>query len=281
MGYNVLMNEKSLSKKTAIIYMILVGILAFTIGSLITSTIPSYEGGSVSSVDNDCNVLGLTINGTLSTYLPEQISGEWGNISSSEYIVDGLSYAQESQNIKGVIISIDSTGGDGVAGEEIANALKSLSKPNVAVIRSIGASAAYWAATGADRIFASKLSDVGSIAITSSYLDESSKTVKEGYKYVELSSGKYKDLGDPSRPLTTEERNIVLSDLRKIHEVFVQVVADNRNLEKGEVDKLANGLTYVGTDALNYGLIDEIGDVTSAKKYIEEIIGEGVEVCWY
>ena len=50
---------------------------------------------------------------------------------------------------------------------------------------------------------------------------------------------------------------------------------------RSEVEKLANGLTYIGTDALSYGLIDAIGDMTSATKYLEEQIGEKVEFCWY
>lgn len=276
------MDTSTLTKKKALIYIVVIGVLAFVAGSLLfSSDYIDYEEGLTAGVDDNCNVLVLTANGFLSTYLPEQTTEEWSDVISSEYITDGIFFAQEDQNIKAVILSIDSAGGVGIAGEEIANALKRLDKPSVAVIRSLGASSAYWASTGADKIYASKISDVGSIAITASYLDESNKIAKEGYQYTELSSGKYKDLGDTGRPLTTEEKAIVLSDLRKNHEVFVQAVADNRGLEKSDVEKLANGLTYVGTDALSYGLIDEIGDMTSATKYLEEQIGEKVELCWY
>ncbi|KKS49246.1 MAG: Signal peptide peptidase SppA [Parcubacteria group bacterium GW2011_GWA2_45_15] len=273
------MLEGSVSKKKAVVLLVIVGVVALVAGTFIVSETNYYEDNY--SLEDSCNVLALSANGILSTYIPEQTTDDWSDVSSSEYITDGILSAQDDPDIKAVLLSIDSSGGYGVAGEEIANALKRLDKPSVAVIRTVGASAAYWAATGADKIYASKMSDVGSIAITASYLDETNKIAKEGYQYTELSSGKYKDLGDTGRPLTVEERAIVLSDLRKAHEVFVQDVATNRNLELGEVEKLANGLTYVGTDALSYGLIDEIGDIASATKYLEEQIGEKVELCWY
>src|SRR3989344_4543944 len=123
--------------------------------------------------------------------------------------------------------------------------------------------------------------DVGGIGVTASYLDESNKNTKEGYTFIELSSAKYKDTGDPNKPLMQEERNILLSDVRKAHKVFVEDVATNRGLELKAVDSLANGLTYIGEDALRSGLIDEIGNITTATKYLEDQIGEEVEICWY
>ena len=274
------MEDEKITRKKVLAIIIAVAVVAFGAGAVFSGS--DYEEYiSDGSESDSCNVLVLSANGYLSTYIPEQTTDDWSDVSSSEYITDGILSAQNDQEIKAVLLYIDSSGGNGVAGEEIANALKRLDKPSVAVIRAIGASSAYWASTGADKIYASKISDVGSIAITASYLDETNKIAKEGYQYTELSSGKYKDLGDIGRPLTAEERAIVLSDLRKAHDVFVEAVAINRNLEKSEVEKLANGLTYVGTDALGYGLIDEIGDINTATKYLEEQIGEKVELCWY
>ena len=70
-------------------------------------------------------------------------------------------------------------------------------------------------ATGADKIYASNISSVGSIGVTQSYLDETAKDAKDGYKYIELTSVPYKDLGSPSRPITEEEKAIVIADLVK------------------------------------------------------------------
>jgi len=275
------MEESKVSKKKALTFVVIVGVVAFVAGAFLYGGNASDILTDDTNTDDTCNVLVFSVKGYLSTFLLKQPVDLEVDVSSSEDIVDTILLAQNDPEIKAVMLSIDSHGGDGVAGEEIARALKSFDKPSVAVIRSIGASAAYWASTGADKIYASKISDVGGIGITASYLDESNKNTKDGYTFIELSSAKYKDTGDPNKQLTQEERTILMSDLRKVHTVFVQDVATNRNLEISEVEKLANGLTYVGTDALSYGLIDEIGDMTSATKYLEEKIGEKVETCWY
>src|SRR3989344_4192656 len=252
------MNEvKKMSRRTAILIMILIGIVAFFGGASFFESdyfeVDLPSSSQTANIDN-CNVMAFTINGELSTYMyiPE---GEQYSISSSEEIVDRILLAEDTENIKAVMLSVDSGGGDVVAGEEIANALKRLSKPSVAVIRAMWASSAYWASTGADKIYASKISDVGSIGITMSYLDQTSKDIKDGYKYIELSSAKHKNLGDPSRPITAEEKAIVLADLKKNHDVFIEEVATNRNLKIADVEKLANGLTFTGIDALQYGFI--------------------------
>ncbi len=278
------MDGEKITKKKVIAIVITIGIVAFGAGILFSGS-DYYEDDLSSSnqtadADN-CNVVVFSIKGYLSTFAIKQPPEQEVDVSSSEDLMSGILFAENDHQTKAVMVLIDSGGGDGVAGEEIANTLKSLSKPNVAVIRTMGASSAYWASTGADKIYASKISDVGGIGITSSYLDQSSKDAKDGYKYIELTSAKYKDLGDPSKPLVAEEKAILLADLKKAHNVFVEEVAQNRNLEVANVSKIANGLTFVGLDALNYGLIDEIGDMTSAIKYLEEQIGEKVEFCWY
>lgn len=249
---------------------------------LIAGVVGSYVAGEEGLVEAECNVLALPVNGYLSTYTLPAGEGEGGeDVTSADELVEGISMAQDDEEIKAVLLSVDSGGGDGVAGEEVAQALKDLDKPSVALIRSVGASAAYWAATGADKIYVSKISDVGGIGVTASYLDETVKNAKEGYTYTELSSAKYKNVGDPGRPLSAEERALWQADIDKAHEVFVAEVAANRSLELGAVQKLANGLTYLGEVALNHGLIDEIGDVEVATRFIEEQIGAPAQVCWY
>jgi len=228
-----------------------------------------------------CNVLALDVRGHLVTYLPPSLDGEEDDATSSENLTYLINLAQKDPDIKAILLSIDSGGGDPVAGEEVAFALRRTDKPSLAVIRGLGASAAYWAATGANRILASRLSEVGGLGVTASYLDESGKNQKDGYAYTELSSAEYKDVGDPARPLSDEERELILADLVKMHEIFVGDVARHRGLEADQVRELANGLTYLGEDALAYGLIDGIGDLASADLDLARQIGEPVNYCWY
>jgi len=232
----------------------------------------------------DCNVAGIEAQGYLVTYISNESYDEEGyplvDEAASEYIAGSIRDAENSDNIKAIIFQMDSYGGYPVAAEEIANALKKATKPTVVFIRQGGVSAAYWAATGADTIFASRNSDVGGIGVTMSYLDYSTQNAREGIKYISLSSGKYKDYGDPDKLLTAEERQLLMRDVEIIHENFVKVVADYRNLDIEKVREIADGSTVLGQTALELGLIDKIGGYYDARDYIEEMLGEEVEVCW-
>ena len=235
--------------------------------------------------DEYCNVIGIELHGDLSTYIPPSDSDDDGaplnDQTASENIVLSIQDAENDYDIKAIILEVDSYGGYPVAAEEVANALKESTKPTVALIREGGASAAYWAATGADIIFASKNSDVGSIAVTASYLDYTKQNQQEGITYVPLSSGKFKDSGDPDKTLSWEERNLFMRDVNILHQNFINIVAENRNLEISEVEKLADGSTMLGGMALENGLIDQIGGMSEVKEYLKEKIGQDVEVCWY
>lgn len=247
---------------------------------------PSYEtgGGMASGGDEnyfageDCNVAGINLHGEVVTYDTEDF--ENSIVASSEDIITVISDADEAENIKGIMIDIDSYGGNPVAAQEIADALKRAKKPVVALIRGAGASAAYWVATGADAIVASNLSDVGGIGVTMSYLDFSGYNSKEGYVYNNLRTAPFKDYGDPEKPLTEEERALMMRDLMITHEAFVKAVADNRKLLVSAVEKMADGATVMGEMALKNKLIDRLGSYEDAEDYLKEKIDEEPKVCW-
>lgn len=224
--------------------------------------------------DADCNVTGIDLHGYLDISVYEE-----GDVSSDD-IVWSIGNAEYDDNIKAIILDVDSTGGRVVAGEEIANALRRTTKPTVTVIREVGLSAAYWSATGADTIFASVNSDVGSIGVTYSYLDNVRKNQAEGLTYNQISSGKFKNMLDPDKALTYEERQLLERDMKIIHENFVKDVAENRGLDIEKVRALADGSSMLGEMALENGLIDRIGDLYDVRQYLEGILDEEPFVCW-
>src|SRR3989344_219933 len=268
-------------------YVVGVLILFFAMSIASEAVYDSFKLDTVASEyseDEDtssCNVLGINLHGDLYTYVPESNDDELmsnKDVVGSEEIMGLLESAEDDENIKAVIVEVDSLGGYPVAGEEVANAIKASSKPVVAFIRQSGTSAAYWAITTADQIFASKNSDVGSIGVTTSYLDNVSKNEKEGLKYIQLSAGKYKDAGSPDKTLTDEEKTLIIRDLKIIHENFIQDVSTNRNIPIEKVQAIADGSSILGERAKELGLIDSIGGYTEVKNYIEEKIGEKPEV---
>ena len=231
-----------------------------------------------------CNVAGITLHGSLVTYISPADFDADGNLlvdqTASENIVFNIEEAKKDEKIKAIVLEIDSYGGSPVGAEEIANALKSAKKPTVALIREGGVSAGYWVATGANKIFASKNSDVGSIGATMSYLDYAKQNQKDGLTYNQLSSGKFKDTGDPDKALTIEEKNLFMRDINILHQNFVKAVAENRNLDIKKVEALADGSTMLGEMALKNGLIDQIGGEFEVKEYLKNQIGEEIEICW-
>jgi len=235
-------------------------------------------------VEENCNVSGISLHGDLMTYISPADYDTDGNLlydeSASEDLVYNIEQAEKDEQIKAIILEIDSYGGGPTAGEEVANALKNAEKPTVALIREGGVSAAYWAASGADIIFASQNSDVGSIGVTMSYLDNTAQNQKEGLAYNQLSSGKFKDTGDPNKTLSVEEKALLMRDVNIIHQNFMEAVAENRNLDINKVKAMADGSSMLGEMALQNGLIDKIGGESEVKEYLKEKIGDEVEICW-
>jgi len=225
----------------------------------------------------DCNVAGITLYGQLYTYLPDDMDED---VTSADDIAYYVKEAEKADNIKAIIMEIDAYGGSPVASEEVANHLKHATKPLVTMIRDVGLSGAYWAATGADIIFASKNSDIGSIGVTMSYVDNVQKNIKEGLTYNQISSGKFKDYGSPDKMLSYEEKQLFQRDVDILHNNFIEAIAENRGMTIEEVIKLADGSSMTGDFALEAGLIDRIGGIYEVKDYIKDLINEDVEICW-
>jgi protease IV len=189
---------------------------------------------------------------------------------SAEDILQQLERVQDDDSIKGVVLQIDSPGGSPVAGDLIANALKRLSKPSVALIWDEGDSAAYLAATGANEIIASPSSNIGDIGVTSSYLDQSGRDQEDGEKFIQIAAGTYKDAGNPDNPLTPADQALLQQEVNEVYQNFIQEVSQNRSMSIAQVTALANGASLIASAATSTGLIDEIGDSETASVWFQQ-----------
>lgn len=282
---SILKNKKIIFNKLAlaVAFMVLAITSYATYDHFIKSPDAIATTETTSQEDSNCSVLGINLHGMLLTYIPpknENDSLTNTDVVASEDVDYSIKQANDDPKIKAILIEVDSSGGLPVAGSEIASTIKDSSKPVVAVIRQSGLSAAYWAISSAEHIFASKNSDVGSIGVTQSYLDNVGKNKKDGVDYVQLIAGKYKDAGNPDKPLTDEEKQLFLRDLNIIHKNFIADVADNRGISVSDVQKIADGSSVLGEQAKRLHLIDEIGGLPEAEKYLEDKIGEKPDVCW-
>lgn len=233
-----------------------------------------------------CNVVGINVHGCIMTYAPAADEGASGvpegcdAIAVSEEIIGTLEQASQHSNIRAVLLDIDSTGGQAQAAVEIEDALTMAGLPSVAWIRGYGDSAAYWVASAASTIIASEESDIGSIGVTSSYTDYSRQNAQDGITYNSISTGKYKDMGNPDKPLTAEERAALEKSNRITLDNFIETVATNRDLPIEKVEALADGSTWLGKEALSLGLIDALGTYPTVLEHLREVLQDEPVICW-
>jgi protease-4 len=233
----------------------------------------SYGSTSLSG-GGSCNVAVIPLSGELFVTTAD---ADTNGGSAAHDIVASISSAESDDSIKGIVLQINSPGGSPVGGEMIADALRGAKKPTVALIQDMGDSAAYLAASGASTIIASAMSDVGDIGVTSSYIDYSGSDLKAGNTFVQLSAGKYKDAGNPDKPLTAEEKKLFQANIDDVYETFVSIVARNRNLPIDTVRTLADGSPMTGNKGLEKHLVDTLGNMDTARDWFAQKFGKDDE----
>ncbi|MCD6464087.1 signal peptide peptidase SppA [Candidatus Woesearchaeota archaeon] len=220
------------------------------------------------------NVAVIKIDGVITT----SNSGLFASVESQD-IVSLIKKAADDDHFKAIVLEINSPGGSAVASEEIVNAVLEArqKKPVIAWIRDIGASGAYWVASAADYIIASKASIVGSIGVKASYVELAGFIERYNATYQELTSGEFKDMASPFKHLTLVEKQKILEKLRKIHEYFKTSVKANRNLTTQDIERVANGEFFIGLEGKELKLIDAFGSKQEVKTFLEEKLNTSID----
>ncbi|MFR5091902.1 MAG: transcription termination factor Rho [Adlercreutzia equolifaciens] len=196
-----------------------------------------------------------------------------GTTSSPEGLKSQLDAAEQNPHIKAVVLRVNSGGGVATAGEEMSTYIRDFSKPVVVSSASINASAAYMISSQADYIFTDKTTSIGSIGVIMSVTDLSGLYEKLGISVENITSADAKDSGAGNRPLTEEERAWYQDQVDQINEVFINFVAEGRDMPAEDVRALATGLTFTGMDAVENGLADELGTLEAAVAKACELAG--------
>jgi protease-4 len=147
----------------------------------------------------------------------------------------------------------------------------------VASIETVGASGAYYIASGASKIYANRASVVGSIGVIAEWVNYGDLLRWAKLKEVIFTAGELKDAGDPARDMTPAERNYLQGLVNDMYGQFIRDVADGRKLNVDNVKSMASGRVWTGERALNLKLIDQIGgfqDVVEATAKAVGIHGE-------
>lgn len=196
--------------------------------------------------------------------------------NSSETINSVLRSAFEEENSVGVILEINSPGGSAVEANRIYNEIRRLrekypDKPIIAVAGDYCASGGYYIAAAADHIYADPGSIVGSIGVIYSSFGFVEAMEKFGIERRVLTAGSNKNLNDPFSPQLEEGQQVIDELLSDIHAVFIEAVKNGRGERLVQDSRVFNGAFFSGSDSVELGLVDGLGDIGSVTRDILEV----------
>lgn len=214
------------------------------------------------------------------------ISGQAENqmIGSDSY-AKLLKNVRENDRIKAVVIRINSGGGSPLASDVIWKEIKLTAekKPVIASISDVAASGGYYVVMACDKIYAQPTSLTGSIGIFGVLFNaEELLEEKLGITFDNVRTGEFSDMYTITRPLTSFEKEIIQKEIERGYDIFTSKAAEDRNMTKDDLLKIASGRVYSGYEALNNGLVDEFGTLEDAIEDAAETAGlEEYTVTYY
>jgi len=190
--------------------------------------------------------------------------------------VEGLINRVESDPFaKAVVLVVNSPGGSAAASEEIYQLVKKLAESRVVIayITEYGASGGYYITLPSDEIMASPHALTGSVGAVSLVINYAELMNKLGIYAETFKSGKLKDVGSAWRPMTQEEKKLMQSMVNSIAKIFEERVRESRGDKIKSWDEILTARPYLGVQAVNVGLIDEIGSLEDAVKDARTLAG--------
>ncbi len=193
--------------------------------------------------------------------------GFFGEQGGTDQLIKLLHEARDDEEIKAVLLRINSPGGSAPASQEVGEEIIKLRESGKVVVTSMGdmaASGGYWLAACTDKIYANPTTLTGSIGVYIPYANWQELLQKVGIRQEKIKSGPHKDILSPDRQMTDDERLMLQAMVDDIYEQFIKVVAAGRKLDEQRVRQLADGRIYTGNQARELGLVDELGNMYDA-----------------
>ena len=190
---------------------------------------------------------------------------------------------REDEHVKAVVLRVNSPGGSVISSEKIRSelALLKADKPVIASYGGYAASGGYWISSGCDKIFTDPVTLTGSIGVFG-MIPDFSKTLKDiaHVNITSVSTHKHGDVMSFFSPLDPEETAYVQRSIEDVYDNFVGIVSEARGLTRERVDEIAQGRVWTGSDALEIGLVDEIGTLEDALRYAAQVAGDEDLASW-
>lgn len=206
----------------------------------------------------------------------EIIYGEGSEqVIGQELLIKTLKKLKKSERVKGVVLRIDSPGGSALASELIWQEIEQLNmeKPVVVSMGDVAASGGYYIACGADAIFAEPNTITGSIGVFGVLPNVSELANRWGINAEQVATHPNAMLYSPMEPMSSAARSEIKLQIERIYDTFLDRVAQGRGMSVEEVDAVAQGRVWSGTEALEVGLVDELGGLEDAVRHVAELAG--------
>lgn len=224
------------------------------------------------------NIAVINVDGPM-TKRPSIFQAIFGG-SSTQQIQQAIHQAANNPSVKGIMLSVDSPGGsvDGIS--ELSDAINhaKASKPVYAQVEGTAASAAYWIASQANKVFSNRMDKVGSIGARMMLIDSSRLHENMGIKPVPIDTGKFKSAGSPGLAVTEEHKEHFQGIVDSHFKEFLGSVAKGRNMSEGAVKALADGRMFMAQDAVGLGLLDGIQGFNETFAALKQATAKGSSV---
>ena len=187
----------------------------------------------------------------------------------TDAIVDQIERADEDDGAEGLLLKLNTPGGEVVPSDDVRLAAERFDGPTVAYATDVCASGGYWIASGCDELYAREGSLVGSIGVIGSRVNAAGLADKLGVSYERLAAGEYKDAGVSLKEMSEDEREYLQGLIDGYYETFVERVTEGRDLD-AEAVRETEARVYLGPDAEEVGLVDGL----ATREEVEDLLAD-------
>jgi protease-4 len=245
---------------------------------LVTAGVLTWMGGNAAgNLLPEYNVAEVEVSGPITR------DGGGGPLPTSptspgaDDIVEQIERADDDGNVDALLVKLNTPGGAVVPSDDIRTAAMEFDGPTIAYTNDVCASGGYWIASGCDELWARESSIVGSIGVIMARPNATALAEKVGIDVEYLTAGEYKDAGRPFTEFTDDDREYYQELIDDQYDSFVERVADGRNLDP-ETIRDTEARVFLGTDAEERGLVDELGTRDDVEETLETELHEDVTV---
>lgn len=224
----------------------------------------------------DYNVAKVTVSGPIQRTRSRSSSLSGGNMCIADEVVEQIETANDDEAVEALLVELNTPGGEVLPSDDIRRAAVDFEGPTIAYATDICASGGYWIASGCDEVWARDASLVGSIGVVGSRPNAAGLADKLGLSYEQFTAGEYKDAGVPLREIEDNEREYLQNIVDGYYDQFVETVSEGREMDPQDVRE-TEARIYLGSDALEIGLVDELGTEADVEDRIADLLDSDVE----